>query len=460
MLLWCNVKALINAVPLVPNDSNHSKWKLWARLLGDVLPYLCAHGLQLTFVLRMSFLDPSLDLLSGTWGRWAEPTQWVGRFFWCVSVSHLNVRKCKFATYWKSLENCCFCHSSRGGFTFERKQGCPSWTGVCKWRLPGLRMDWDAKSVHFCMQFCRLEESVSRRRTCPCDMYITPCLCASICVLPVCCKLFCLHFMQILFALIPPLRLVHRWIMFWKLELGIFPAFDIKNTKASKRLLDSLTTWMSSALRQDPDLLRRLIPTYPIGCKRITPSDTYLQVSFWSKQYHRGGAYFNILRYHFPLFAPTEYVILSLRLGSFTELVNCQSLSAFSHTGCSDKGVGDMPRYSLTARLCQAVPGCLITCIYISPIPQLACTIFLQKSCSPAPVANQITPQCLFPQHAVSVKGLKVCLAFESLLNLPRSIQGTFHRSTNHFSSSLLGPLCVPQAFNEMGEKMSPYTAG
>ena len=40
---------------------------------------------------------------------------------------------------------------------------------------------------------------------------------------------------------------------------------------------------------KDPELAKKLIPTYPIGCKRITPSDTYLKVNKQKFQINKYG---------------------------------------------------------------------------------------------------------------------------------------------------------------------------
>ncbi len=36
---------------------------------------------------------------------------------------------------------------------------------------------------------------------------------------------------------------------------------------------------------KDPELAEKLVPKYPVGCKRITPSDTYLKVPYIKSSY-------------------------------------------------------------------------------------------------------------------------------------------------------------------------------
>jgi hypothetical protein len=43
-----------------------------------------------------------------------------------------------------------------------------------------------------------------------------------------------------------------------------------------------------STMLQDPETCKKLIPNYDMGCKRITPSDTYLQ-AFNKVDYCGGG---------------------------------------------------------------------------------------------------------------------------------------------------------------------------
>ena len=87
--------------------------------------------------------------------------------------------------------------------------------------------------------------------------------------------------------------------------------------------------WYQSQIK-DKNLLKKLTPTFPLGCKRITPSDDYLARScslkcmigfVWNCLIHiyvRQKIYFKI----------REKSIISLLLSRFTE--NCQdSLSFF-----------------------------------------------------------------------------------------------------------------------------------
>lgn len=58
-----------------------------------------------------------------------------------------------------------------------------------------------------------------------------------------------------------------------------FPFF-FKTTFAfvAKKAVEALTKYHKKLVR-DQDLAQKLVPNYAMGCKRVTPSDTYLQVS-------------------------------------------------------------------------------------------------------------------------------------------------------------------------------------
>ena len=53
--------------------------------------------------------------------------------------------------------------------------------------------------------------------------------------------------------------------------------FGKNRGSGGKNLEKDVMKWYDSQI-QDPKLREKMIPNYEIGCKRITPSDTYLKV--------------------------------------------------------------------------------------------------------------------------------------------------------------------------------------
>jgi len=86
-------------------------------------------------------------------------------------------------------------------------------------------------------------------------------------------------FIKKLFSLLPALQTLYRWSIFLALEMRFALIFNEKSwlyrifyQKIEKGAKDYYYKTI-----KDPDTARRLIPVYGMGCKRITPSDTYLQ---------------------------------------------------------------------------------------------------------------------------------------------------------------------------------------
>lgn len=64
----------------------------------------------------------------------------------------------------------------------------------------------------------------------------------------------------------------------WSFMFGemVFRLAFYKDTKPQK-YFSKFLTWNTKRSIQDPNLARRMIPTHPLGCKRVTPSDKYLK---------------------------------------------------------------------------------------------------------------------------------------------------------------------------------------
>jgi len=86
-------------------------------------------------------------------------------------------------------------------------------------------------------------------------------------------------FIQTLFAWIPFTNILHRYFIFWRNELRFWAIF-VKDGVISKflsPLVHKLVRKHIKMVVNDAELAKKLTPSYDMGCKRITPSDDYLQ---------------------------------------------------------------------------------------------------------------------------------------------------------------------------------------
>ena len=79
---------------------------------------------------------------------------------------------------------------------------------------------------------------------------------------------------QAAFNAFPLLMKLHRWYIFCRQELNFFVNFG-KGTKSGMRARQLVTHFMRSQIH-DPILKEKLIPNFPMGCKRITVSNEYV----------------------------------------------------------------------------------------------------------------------------------------------------------------------------------------
>ncbi len=85
--------------------------------------------------------------------------------------------------------------------------------------------------------------------------------------------------LQYLFAVFPPLMRLHRIGYFWINELYFHLVFSGKFNFFVARLFEGMVKRYVHKVIPDPVLADKLVPIYQVGCKRITPSDTYIKVS-------------------------------------------------------------------------------------------------------------------------------------------------------------------------------------
>ena len=99
---------------------------------------------------------------------------------------------------------------------------------------------------------------------------------------------------KFLFKYIPGLQLLYRWYLFWTYEVRFFIMFIMpsKDIPIVGWLHEKVQTYVHKLMRKhvrkvvkDPVLAEKLTPSYPMGCKRVTPSDSYLQ-SFNKENVH------------------------------------------------------------------------------------------------------------------------------------------------------------------------------
>jgi len=87
------------------------------------------------------------------------------------------------------------------------------------------------------------------------------------------------EWIKIAFAIIPFTNCIYRWFFFWRNEFRYFAIFTRSRwiTRQLSGVVHKVVRKYIKSTVKDPDLAKKLTPTYDMGCKRITPSDTYLQ---------------------------------------------------------------------------------------------------------------------------------------------------------------------------------------
>ncbi|CAO0799620.1 unnamed protein product [Mucor circinelloides] len=85
-------------------------------------------------------------------------------------------------------------------------------------------------------------------------------------------------FIQFVFAYVPFVMLIYRTYLFYIRDFN-FSAWGDVNSKRAKFVRDGITMHMTHVLNSNnrPDLVEKLIPNFPVGCKRIGISDDYVQ---------------------------------------------------------------------------------------------------------------------------------------------------------------------------------------
>jgi len=99
---------------------------------------------------------------------------------------------------------------------------------------------------------------------------------------------------KFLFRYIPFLQTLYRWQLFWRYEVRFFilfmlPSEDIPivgwlHKKLQGFIHNTMRCYIKKVVK-DPVVAEKLTPNFPMGCKRVTPSDSYLQ-SFNKENVH------------------------------------------------------------------------------------------------------------------------------------------------------------------------------
>ncbi|CAE7479905.1 unnamed protein product, partial [Symbiodinium pilosum] len=78
---------------------------------------------------------------------------------------------------------------------------------------------------------------------------------------------------------IPLARAAYRASLYWKLEASmiLYGVFDKSDDFRSKAVRYHFRSFMAQQLKDRKELRKKVIPSYPVGCKRICKSDDYLQ---------------------------------------------------------------------------------------------------------------------------------------------------------------------------------------
>ena len=82
--------------------------------------------------------------------------------------------------------------------------------------------------------------------------------------------------LQSIFAAFPFVMRVFRAYFFWRNELRFHLVFDNRRTWVPQYFRRFVEKYIQSVVK-DPETAKKLTPSYELGCKRITPSDTYLK---------------------------------------------------------------------------------------------------------------------------------------------------------------------------------------
>jgi len=83
-------------------------------------------------------------------------------------------------------------------------------------------------------------------------------------------------FLQSIFSTFPFVMRLHRWFYFWRGEIRFYIMFDVRRHYLKEKVRQLFTGHINKTVK-NPETAKKLTPTYDMGCKRITPSDTYLQ---------------------------------------------------------------------------------------------------------------------------------------------------------------------------------------
>ena len=99
---------------------------------------------------------------------------------------------------------------------------------------------------------------------------------------------------KFMFKCLPGLQRLYRWLVFWRFETRFFPLFIMpnKDIPVVGWLHEKMQSYIHKDIRKyitevvkDPETADKLTPKYPLGCKRITPSNSYIQ-TFNKKNVH------------------------------------------------------------------------------------------------------------------------------------------------------------------------------
>ncbi|XP_065651944.1 baeyer-Villiger monooxygenase isoform X3 [Hydra vulgaris] len=88
---------------------------------------------------------------------------------------------------------------------------------------------------------------------------------------------------QTVFKIFPTIFKLYRWLTFFRYELNFYLIFRNKSF-LTKLIQKSMTKAIQDQL-QNESLKKKMVPSYDIGCKRITPSNNFLQ-TFNKKNVH------------------------------------------------------------------------------------------------------------------------------------------------------------------------------
>ena len=94
------------------------------------------------------------------------------------------------------------------------------------------------------------------------------------------------EFLKNIFKFVPLINVLYRWFLFWSYEISFFILFMLpsKNNPIIGGIHSVIQSLVHEKFRRhikstviDQRTASKLIPKIPMGCKRITPSDNYLQ---------------------------------------------------------------------------------------------------------------------------------------------------------------------------------------